>query len=137
RRNPPLQGDVTEHRWLLLIISSHASFDAIPLPNWVFPQPVEAPSFRQTPKPSQPGEKFGPAFSDQQPAFSRSRLAKRSLPAAHCLLPTAYRLLPSAYCANPLYYHQHNGKETITRLFSSTSWQTHKLTFFLHVFSTT
>ncbi|MGA3167343.1 MAG: hypothetical protein ABSF14_14660, partial [Terriglobia bacterium] len=39
--NPPLQGDVTEHRWLLLIISSHASFDAIPLPNWVFPQPVQ------------------------------------------------------------------------------------------------
>ncbi|MGA3167452.1 MAG: hypothetical protein ABSF14_15220, partial [Terriglobia bacterium] len=43
RRNPPLQGDVTEHRWLLLIISSHASFDAIPLPNWVFPQPAKPP----------------------------------------------------------------------------------------------
>jgi len=36
-----------------------------------------------------------------------------------------------------LYFHQHNGKDDLNCLFSSTSWQGHKLTFFLHLFSTT
>jgi hypothetical protein len=46
-------------------------------------------------------------------------------------------LLQFRIAANSIYFHQHNGKAPITRLFSSTSWKAHKLTFFLHVFSIT
>ena len=43
----------------------------------------------------------------------------------------------SPFFNNSLSFHQHRGKNTLTILFSSTSWRGEKATFFLHLFSIT
>jgi hypothetical protein len=98
RRYPPLQGDITEHRWLLPIFSSHASFDAIPLPNRVFPQPVQPGRLRGIPRRTNAaalkGASTNTGAARQQPApleEPQGRSAGHVLPNSVSLSPAGER----------------------------------------------
>jgi hypothetical protein len=54
-----------------------------------------------------------------------------------CWLSTDHKALPPARCSNSLSFHQHRQRAILTSLFSSTSRETGKRTFFLYLFSIT
>jgi hypothetical protein len=74
----------------------------------------------------------GPSYQEKRPGELAGKAVER-----RSLADEAIRFSGNCCDGYLFYFHKHRGKELLTNLFSSTSWQDTILTFFLYLFSTT